>query len=161
LQQLFPAQAGDIARRQQAFEAAWTARLGVWSERAAPLRGREVAAQHASFAYLWDWLGMRQRVDLEPRPGLSPTPGHLQGLLSVLRERPVTAIVVGRHQDPRAARWLAQQLGHGVPVLHWPATVEDPLEPDALGRWFDRLVDDLLRSGPSPTPAGSAPAGPR
>lgn len=154
LQQLFPHQAPDIARRLQAFESDWQGRIEAWSQRAKPLRGMELIAQHASFAYLWAWLGVRQTADLEPRPGLAPTPGHLQGLLAQWRARPGAVIVVGQHQDPRAARWLSRQLGAKVPVLQWRATVDDPEAVDALGRWFDRLIEELraLRPGTAATP---------
>lgn len=144
LQQLFPAQQAGIAQRQAAFEAHWSARIRAWELKAATLRDKGVAAQHASFAYLWRWLGMRQVADLEPKPGLAPTPGHLQSLLTDLRARPPYAVVIADHQNPRAGRWLVQQLGGGVPLLQLPATVDDPEAPDALGLWMDGLVDALL-----------------
>lgn len=143
LQQLFPAQRAAVAQRMAAFEAHWQRRLAGWAPRAAALRGSAVAAQHGTFAYLWAWLGVRQVADLEPKPGLAPTPGHLQRLLEQLRPQPPAAIVVAGYQDPRAARWLAQQLGGQVPVRQLPATVDDPETPDALGRWFDQLLDAL------------------
>lgn len=145
LQQLFPAQQAAIAQRHELFQSQWRAHMQGWEQRAAPLRGVEVAAQHTSHAYLWTWLGMRQVADLEPKPGLSPTPGHLQRLLDTLRSQPPAAIVVGSYQDPRAARWLSQQLGGRTPVLQLPATVEDPEAPDALARWMDGVIDALLR----------------
>jgi zinc/manganese transport system substrate-binding protein len=147
LQLLFPAQAVAVAQRHDAFAAEWPSRIARWEQQAAGLRGARVVAQHASFGYLWAWLGVQQVADLEPRPGLSPTPGHLQRLLEQLRERPPAAVVVSAFQDPRAGHWLARQLGGQVPVLQLPATVEDPEAPDALGRWFDRLVNALVRRG--------------
>lgn len=145
LQQLFAAQQTQIAQREAAFTAQWRQRIAAWEQRAAPLKGARVAAQHASFGYLWRWLGVQPVADLEPKPGLAPTPGHLQRLLEQLRGQPPRAIVVSSYQDPRAARWLAQQLGGRVPVLQLPATVDDPEAPDALGRWFDALLDSLLK----------------
>lgn len=143
LQQIFPAQQAAIAQRNEAFQVQWQARILLWEKRAAPLRGTQVAAQHGSFAYLWSWLGMQQIADLEPKPGLAPTPGHLQRLREQLRAKPPSAIVISTYQDPRAARWLTQQLGAGVPMLQLPATVHDPNAPDALGHWFEQLLDAL------------------
>lgn len=145
LQALFPAQQAAIGQHLEAFIARWQPRVQAWEAKAQPLRGLQVAAQHASHAYLWRWLGMRQVADLEPKPGLSPTPGHLQRLLDELRPRPPAAIVVTGYQDPRSARWLAQQLGGRVPLVVLPATVDDPEASDALGLWFDRMLDLLLR----------------
>lgn len=147
LTQLEPARADAVRARLAAFEAAWTARIDAWRAAAAPLRGRTVAAQHGSFAYLWDWLGITQAVDLEPLPGMPPTPRHLQRVLEQLRGAPDTlAIVAAEHQDPRSARWVGAQLGGTVPVLVLPATVADPAAPDALGAWFDALLRALLQA---------------
>jgi zinc/manganese transport system substrate-binding protein len=141
---LAPAQAPQVRERLAAFERDWQARIAEWERRAAPLRGRTVAAQHGTFAYLWRWLGMVQAADLEPRPGMAPTPGHLQRLQQQLRSQPPMAIVAAQHNDPRSARWLAAQLGPQVPALVLPATVPDPAAPDALGAWIDSLLQALL-----------------
>jgi zinc/manganese transport system substrate-binding protein len=147
LAQVEPARADAVRARLAAFETAWTARIDGWRAAAAPLRGRTVAAQHGSFAYLWDWLGIAQVVDLEPLPGMPPTPRHLQRVLEQLRAAPGTlAIVAAEHQDPRSARWVGTQLGGAVPVLVLPATVTDPAAPDALGAWFDSLLRALLQA---------------
>lgn len=144
LQQLFPAEQAGIAQRQVAFEANWAARIRAWEHKAAPLRGQRVAAQHAGFAYLWHWLGIQQVADLEPKPGLAPTPGHLQSLQAALRANAPYAVVISSYQNPRAGRWLVQQLGVDVPLLQLPATVDDPEAPGALGLWMDGLVDALV-----------------
>ena len=144
LQQLFPSQASDIARRQTEFRARWDARIRDWEQRMAPLKGRHVSAQHSTFAYLWRWLGIVQVADLEPQPGMPPTPGHLQALLDRLRAAPPAAVVLSSYQDPRAGRWLSQQLGN-LRLVQLPATVEDAQQPEALERWMEQLLGELLK----------------
>lgn len=151
LQAVLPAQAAAIGQRAAQFQTTWKARIAEWERRAAPLKGRRVAAQHASFGYLWRWLGMELAADLEPKPGMAPTPGHLQKLLITLRDKPPAAVVITSYHDPRAARWLVGQLGNGVPLLVLPATVEDASAPDALGQWFDQLLQALIAT-PSAVP---------
>lgn len=147
LQQEQPAEAAAIGQRRAAFERQWKARIAQWERRAAPLRGRQVAAQHTTFGYLWRWLGIAQVADLEPRPGMAPTPGHLQRLLDGLKAQPPMAIIVSSYQDGRAARWLADRLGGSVPVLALPAAVSEDADEAALARWMDALVDGLLGVG--------------
>lgn len=146
LQDELPAEGAAIAQRLQAFEARWRRQVAQWEAQAAPLRGRQIAAQHTGFGYLWHWLGLRQVADLEPKPGLSPTPGHLQRLLDGLRQTPVLAVVVSGYQDPRPARWLGGQLGTAVPVLVLPATVPDDAGEAALVGWVDGLLATLLQA---------------
>lgn len=141
---LWPEEAEAIRGRELGFRTRWLEKLSAWRQAAAPLRGRTVAAQHATFGYLWQWLGVRQTLDLEPRPGLPPTPGHLQSLTQRWAAEPVFAIVVALHQDARPARWLAAQAQPARRVLVLPATVPDPLAPDALERWWEGLLNALL-----------------
>ncbi len=141
-----PAERAAIEARLAAFEARWSTRIADWQRQAAPLRGRRLAAQHTGFGYLWRWLRIEQSTDLEPRPGMTPTPGHLQRLLDGLRAAPPMAIVASSYQDPRAARWLAAQLGGGVPVLVLPATVGDDTDAEGLAQWMDGLIAELLKA---------------
>lgn len=141
LQQLEPSSRAEHAARWQSFEQDWRQRMAGWRQRAAPLRGTQVAAQHTTYAYLWHWLGMRQAADLEPKPGMPPTPGHLQRVLEATRAAPPRAVVVSLYQDARPAQWLAQQLGGGTRVLQLPSTVSD--EAPDLAALFDLLIARL------------------
>ena len=78
---------------------------------------------------------------------MPPTPGHLDKTLATLRSQPVVAIVIAPHQDPRAGRWLAHQLGRPSALLVLPSTVTDD-QPDALIRWMDQLVTALAQAAP-------------
>ncbi len=143
LQTREPAQKAAIAQRLAAFEAAWQASIARWQQRAAPLKGKRVAGQHSSFGYLWRWLGVQQIADLEPRPGMAPTPGHLQRLLDGLKSQPPAGIVVSSYQDPRSGRWLSAQTG--APLLVLPSTVDEGAAQAELLAWMDGLIDKLLQ----------------
>ncbi|MET0332730.1 MAG: zinc ABC transporter substrate-binding protein [Rhizobacter sp.] len=146
LQADWPERRADIAQRHASFDVRWAARIADWERQAAPLRGQRVAAQHTSFGYLWAWLGMRQVADLEPKPGMPPTPGHLQSLLDPLRGEPPKAVVVAGYQDVRAGRWLTGQLGSAVPLVVLPATVAVDADGAALMEWMDGVIHELLRA---------------
>ncbi|HYF43491.1 MAG TPA: zinc ABC transporter substrate-binding protein [Ramlibacter sp.] len=142
--QLVDAPRRDLYRqRLAAFEAGWRERIAQWERRAAPLRGSRVAAQHTTYAYLFRWLGIEQVADLEPKPGLPPSPGHLQRVLELTRANPPRAVVVSSYQDANPAQWLAQQLGR-VPVLQMPATVTEEPPAASLPALFDHLIERLL-----------------
>ncbi|HEY0825106.1 MAG TPA: zinc ABC transporter substrate-binding protein [Ramlibacter sp.] len=144
LEEIDPAGRDAYRARLAAFQSDWRARIAQWERRAAPLRGMRVAAQHSTFAYLWRWLGIEQVADLEPKPGVPPTPGHLQKVLEEVRATPPRAVVVSAYQDPRGVQWLAQQLGSGATLLQLPSTVTEEAPTDTLGGLFDHLIDRLL-----------------
>lgn len=143
LQAIDPGRRESYRQRWAAFDADWQARTLQWQRRAAPLRGMRVAAQHTAYAYLWRWLGIEQMADLEPKPGMPPTPSHLQAVLRLARDTPPAAVVVSGYQDPRSAQWLSRQLGN-APVLQLPATVGGEGQAQELAGFFDTLLERLL-----------------
>ncbi len=140
---LWPDQAAAVQDRLQGFEQRWQAHMARWQGQAQGLRGKTVAAQHTYFTYLWEWLGMTQVADLEPKPGLTPSPAHLQQVMQRLRDQTprVWGLAVVKHQDPRAARWMQQQLP-GLTVWSWQGTVGQATE-EGLVQWFDQMLADL------------------
>jgi len=150
LAQVDAAGADAYRERLQAFERDWQGHVQRWRTQTSRLRGQRVIAQHSSFAYLWRWLGMTQTADLEPKPGLPPTPGHLTVVLRIAqRERPM-AVVFTRYQDGRSARWMAAQLGNEGMAIALPTTVDDAQDPQGLVRLFDELFKQLLNAGGGP-----------
>ncbi|GAA5191525.1 metal ABC transporter solute-binding protein, Zn/Mn family [Ferrimonas gelatinilytica] len=140
LAQLVPEQASNFLARNEDFQSRWQDATQRWQQQAAPLRGQAVIAYHSSFRYLLDWLGMEQVGDLEPKPGLPPTSGHLASLLELTEQRPVMAILHAGYQDPRGANWLGTR--SGVPVLALPFGPGDEIED--LFALYDAVLAALL-----------------
>jgi hypothetical protein len=52
--------------------------------------------------------------------------------------------VIAQHHDPRPGQWLSGQLKAPQKLIILPATVTDD-EPDALFRWFDLMIQQMLK----------------
>ncbi|APX08231.1 zinc ABC transporter substrate-binding protein [Vibrio campbellii] len=131
------------------FRAHWRKKLNEWHEKAAPLKGKQVVGYHATYRYLYDWLGMEQIADLEPKPGISPTTSHLQSLTK-LEANSFDAIVFSSHQDKRPANWLQQQTDK--PLIQLPLTVSNGQRLDEM---YDQVIDELLDVLVQPDPVKS------
>ncbi|QYK04763.1 metal ABC transporter solute-binding protein, Zn/Mn family [Shewanella zhangzhouensis] len=123
------------------FSERWQAAIPGWEASAQELAGRKVIAYHTSFRYLFDWLGIEQVADLEPKPGLPPSSGHLASLLERARKGDVSAIVVASYQDTRGANWLAEKAG--LPVLVLPMSVGGNEESQDLFSLYDSVINLL------------------
>ncbi|MDX1279969.1 metal ABC transporter solute-binding protein, Zn/Mn family [Shewanella colwelliana] len=99
------------------FSQRWQVAIAEWQQLAAPLKGKKVIAYHSSFRYLFNWIGMEQVGDLEPKPGIPPSTSHLASLQSRSQEGDVMAIIVASYQDERGARWLGERTNLPVQVL--------------------------------------------
>ncbi len=142
LVQLDGAHAPAYAERLQNFSERWQAAMVRWRAKAAPLMGRKVVVNHASWVYLLQWLGMEQIGALEPKPGVPPTSGHLASLVELSKSQPTLAIISAAYQNPKAGEWLSERTG--VPALVLPFTVGGNDQAKDLFGLYDSTLDLLL-----------------
>src|SRR5215471_4771959 len=77
LGEIDPADNAVFAQRSQSFTGRWNAAMQRWAQQASALRGAPIAAYHKSWAYLEDWLGLREAGTIEPKPGIPPGSQYL------------------------------------------------------------------------------------
>ncbi len=143
MQLLDPANAATIAAYSQNFMARWAAAAQRWAAQAAGLRGTPVAVYHKNWAYLEDWLGLREVGTVEPKPGVPPGSQYLAQLVAELPARGVRGVLYAAYEDPRAAEFVATHIG--VPAIELPFTVGGSERATDLFGLFDDTIDRLVR----------------
>lgn len=139
LADLDPANAVHYAARGRDFRQRMGVAIARWEQEAAPLRGVPVAAQHRTWSYLADWLGLQVVADLEPKPGIEPSVSSLAGLLERLKARPPRMVLRAAYQSPKAGEWLAGRAG--IAAVELPYTVGgSPAAQDLFGLFDDTLA---------------------
>lgn len=137
-----PAGAGAYSANLARFSERWKAAMARWEQAAAPLRGVPVWVQHRSFAYMADWLGIKELGALEAKPGVEPGSSHLAGLLERQKATPARMILRAAYSRPTASDWLGERAN--IPVVVLPFTVGgSPAATDLVGL-FDDTVQRLL-----------------
>jgi zinc/manganese transport system substrate-binding protein len=142
LKQIDPAHAADYATRGAEFARRWQAAIARWEEAARPLRGVRVVVHHKSWAYLFDWLGIEEAGQLEPKPGVPPSAGHLAELKAELAARPAKMVIYAAYQEDRAADWLARETG--IPAVELPFTVGGTAGAGDLFGLYDDTINRML-----------------
>jgi zinc/manganese transport system substrate-binding protein len=138
---LDPANAGQYAARNQAFQQRLSVAIGRWEREAASLRGLPVAVQHRSWSYLAAWLGLDVVADLEPKPGIEPSVSSLASLLQGLKTRPARLVLRTPYQSPKPAEWLAARAG--IEAVELPYTVGGSTAASDLFGLFDDTLAKL------------------
>lgn len=139
---VFPDKKQQVQTNLNKFESELSRKMQEWEKQARGTKGRAVITQHTSFGYLWHWLGITPVADLEPKPGVPPTPSHLDKVLTLSKTHQPIALVIAQHHDPKPARWLASKMAMPNRLLVLPATVTDE-QPTAIFRWFDQIIGQL------------------
>lgn len=142
LAQVDPAHAAEYRQRTEAFSAQWQQAIAKWTAQAAPLKGMAVVSQHKGFAYLYDWLGLKEVAVLEPKPGVEPSAAHLQEVLATLKATPAKMVLYAAYQDPRPSEWMGRNAG--IAVVKVPFTVGGSDKAGDLFGLFDDTVARLL-----------------
>lgn len=135
---LDPQNSGEYQQSLADFSQRWQAKIPQWQEQAKGLAGKKVIAYHSSFRYLFNWTGIEQVADLEPKPGLAPTSSHLASLLTRAEQGDVMAVIVSSYQDERGAKWLGERAN--LPVLMLPMSVGGNEQSQDLFSLYDSLL---------------------
>ncbi len=115
LSELVPDQAAAFRQRREVFESALHNRMTAWKSLAKELQGREIIAYHNEWVYLTEFLGLRSVQFVEPKPGIPPSPKHIEFLQHYIPDHQVGALIQSTYYPDNASRQLEQLTK--VPVL--------------------------------------------
>jgi zinc/manganese transport system substrate-binding protein len=141
LAQLDPANAASYQARYEDFSRRWEAAVKRWNGAVAPLAGTRIITHHKGWIYLERWVGLTEVANLEPKPGLPPSAGHLAELLDQIAGQPVALIIRSVYEDSKASEWLSGRTG--IPETALPHTVGSVAGADDLFGLFDVMVETL------------------
>ena len=97
--------------------AALDAKMPEWERALAPARGQKVVSYHKDFDYLADRFGLEVIGNLEPKPGIPPSPTHLAELGPRMQAAKVRAILVEPYRERQTPAFVADKTGAKVVVL--------------------------------------------
>ena len=127
---------GNLAR----FNAKLDTKYAEWQKQLAPYRGARIVTYHKDFVYLAERFGLNIVDELEPKPGIAPSPAHLAQVIGKMKASNAKVILVQPFQNRKTAETVARQTG---------ATVLDvPQQPGAApntATYFD-LMDNLVKT---------------
>jgi zinc/manganese transport system substrate-binding protein len=84
------------------------AKIPEWEAVMKPFAGARIITFHRSWTYFAGWLGLVVADQVEPKPGIQPSPSHTAELIRLVREGNIKAIVVEPFYDTSAADQIAR-----------------------------------------------------
>jgi zinc/manganese transport system substrate-binding protein len=117
LKRVDPEHAADYDKNLKAYLAELDAKLVEWRKWVAPLKGVKAVSYHQDVAYLARFTGLEFVGTLEPKPGVAPTPTHLEKLVGLMKQDHVALIVREQQYDPKFPQFLADNTGAKVATI--------------------------------------------
>jgi zinc/manganese transport system substrate-binding protein len=92
----------EFIRNRDAYLAKLNAKIAEWEKEARPLRGTRFVSYHEHWPYFAERFGMKYFGTIELKPGVDPTPRHIQDLVASMKAEHVP-LVVREPQFPEKA----------------------------------------------------------
>jgi zinc/manganese transport system substrate-binding protein len=90
--------------------------LGGWMKEMLPLRGTSIVTYHKNWIYFCKLFGLEEAGTVEPKPGIPPSPRHVNELVEVMKARKIGIILAANYFDEQKIRTVAARV-HATPVI--------------------------------------------
>ncbi len=140
LAQVDPANAAGYKANLQTFNSAVDRKLIEWQKTLEPHKGAKLVTYHKDFVYFAARFGLDIVDELEPKPGIAPSPAHLAQVVTAMLAAKAKVILVQPYQNRKTAETVARQTS---------ATVLDmPEQPGAMPNTitYFQLMDHLVQT---------------
>ena len=112
-----PDNAGAYQSGLKAFKAELTAKIKEWEALLGPHRGTKVVVFHRSWSYFLSWSGYTNAGELEPKPGIEPSPSHVAALIARVRGQGVKLVLQESFYPQNLSKLFAKKAGAKLLVV--------------------------------------------
>ncbi len=93
--------------------------LAGWLGQVQQFRNRNVVSDHKLWSYFAERFGLSLVGEIENKPGIPPTSGHLQDLIVTMRRKEAKVILTSPYFDTRSIEFVSERTGAKiVPAAH-------------------------------------------
>lgn len=140
--ELRPEAASRFVARAEELAAGMEPRIAAWEARIASTRKNPLVIYSKQWEYLAEWLGLDLLGAIEHRPGISPSPKHVDHLITRARAADVKIVIAAPWNHMDAAAKAAHRMEANLVVLPAaPGSLPDATDYPAM---FDLILDRLL-----------------
>jgi zinc/manganese transport system substrate-binding protein len=116
-------------------------RLGGWIKKALPFRGMDIIAYHKNWSYFAKDFGLTILGYIEVKPGIPPTPKHVEDIIQLIQDSGVDLMLVGSYFERRKPMTISQKTG--IKALFLPISVGGLPEITDNFKLMDYWIDQI------------------
>ncbi|MBN2684133.1 MAG: zinc ABC transporter substrate-binding protein [Pontiellaceae bacterium] len=104
LAELDPAGAATYQTNAVIFQAKIDQKMEEWTEKMKPLKGKSIVTYHKSWIYFAERFDLKIEMELEPKPGVPPSPVHLAKVMKTVEQKKIGLILQEPWYSTKAAK---------------------------------------------------------
>lgn len=116
-------------------------KIAEWKSKLASSKGKSIITFHKSWIYFTDRFGLKVINQVEPKPGVPPTPSHNAELISDIKKSGIRIILMENYYSDNAPNQLAQITG--VKVIKVTNSVYGQPGINSYIQMLDSIVNSL------------------
>ncbi len=117
-------------------------KLSEWQKMMEPFRGTNIVTYHKTFPYFAKRFNLDVVGELEPKPGIPPSPSHLNSLIPLMKNDGVKLILIEQFRERKTPEFVAERTGAKVVVL--PIMVGALKETSDYITFFDYIINQIV-----------------
>jgi ABC-type Zn uptake system ZnuABC Zn-binding protein ZnuA len=118
--------------------------LGGWYGKLKPHVGKKMITYHRNWSYFVNRFGLIATMQLEPKPGIPPSPGRLTEVIQHVKDRNIEVLIMANYFSRQACDLVAKQTGITVVELPmFPGAMPEATDYIAL---FDTIVERVVNA---------------
>ncbi len=116
--------------------------LGGWYGKMKPHLGKKMITYHRNWSYFVHRFGLNATMQLEPKPGIPPSPGRLTEVIQHVKDQKIEVLIMANYFSRQACDLVAEQTGITVVELPmFPGSIPEATDYITL---FDILVERVM-----------------
>lgn len=119
------------------------ARLGGWMQQAMPFRGKDMVCYHKEWAYFSNRFGVNCVEYIEAKPGIPPTPRHVQDVIALMRDRKIPVLLASNYFNQAQIRDVASRTGARAVIV--PENTHGAPGVETYFQLMDLWIAELLK----------------
>lgn len=113
-----------------------------WEKMLEPYRGTKIVTYHRTFPYFAQRFHMEVMGSLEPKPGIAPSPTHINNLIPMMNREGVKLIIIEDFRERKTPEFVASKTGAKIIVL--PIMVGGRKETKDYISFFDYNINQVV-----------------
>ncbi len=90
--------------------------LGGWLKKGMIFRGKKIVAYHKNWIYFKELFGINVIGHVEPKPGIPPSPKHVEQLVKEMKKNNVKVVLAANYFDEYKVNTICKKVG-AIPVI--------------------------------------------
>ncbi|MGO9139460.1 MAG: metal ABC transporter substrate-binding protein [Syntrophales bacterium] len=104
-----PQHKAEFTRNRDAYLAKLNAKIAEWEKAVKPLKGTKFVSYHEHWPYFAARFGLNYFGTIELKPGIDPTPRHIQELVTAMKTEHVSIVIREPQFPEKAPKRIAEQ----------------------------------------------------